>query len=302
MRMTSIVLALALTLGGPTMALAAPASADAEALITKGVELRRKGMHAEAYEAFQKAHAADPSPRTLGQLGLAEQTLKKWVDSELHLTQALASPDFPWVGRNRKPLEQALAAVRAHVGEIQVTGPRGAKVRVDDRDVGTLPLTNAVRVAEGTTTVRVELEEHLPFERTLNVPGGGTLTLDANLPPLKPALAEPLVPLGVAPVGADQPERNAKMKRIAGWSLLGASAAAIGTGIAFLVVDNDETCTKSTPNAICPRLYDTKVQGWIAVGAGVAAGAAGGFLLWKSSRTEVALTVLPNALVATGRF
>jgi hypothetical protein len=300
--MTSIVLSFALTLGGSTIAVAAPAPADAEALISKGVELRRKGMHAEAYEAFQKAHLADPSPRTLGQLGLAEQTLKKWVDSELHLTQALASPDFPWVARNRKPLEQALAAVKTHVGEVHVNGPRGARVRFDERDVGTLPLTNPVRVAEGTTTIRVELEAHQPFERTLNVPGGGALTLDANLTPLKPAVAEPLVPTGLSPIGADQPERNAKMKRIAGWSLLGVSAAAIGTGIAFLVVDNDETCTKSSPNAICPRLYDTKLQGWIAVGAGVAAGAAGGFMLWKSSRTEVALTVLPNALVATGRF
>jgi hypothetical protein len=54
---------------------AAPARADAaevEALIAKGNELRRAGTPGPALPYFQKAYELARTPRTAGQLGLAE--------------------------------------------------------------------------------------------------------------------------------------------------------------------------------------------------------------------------------------
>lgn len=304
MRTTAALLTLALSMPPGLVASAAtPTAAESERYLTKGVELRRQKRHAESLDAFRKAHELDPSPRTLAQIGLAEQSLKRWVDAELHLTQALASSEYPWIAKNRQPLEQALSAVKSHVGQLAVVGPRGARVIVGEADSGTLPLANPVHVSEGPTSVRVQLDGYVPFERNLSVPGGGSLTIEATLAPLAPA--EPAVGAAPAPAALsfdrDQPA-SGQTSRIVGWSLLGVSAAAIAAGVTFLVLDGKETCSKPSPDARCPRLYDTKLEGWVALGAGVAAGAAGGLFLYRSQRGDVALSLTPSALLATGRF
>ena len=62
---------------------------SAEEHLTRGVELRRQGQTEQALAEFQRAHAASPSGRTLAQMGLAEQALKRWADAEKHLAEAL---------------------------------------------------------------------------------------------------------------------------------------------------------------------------------------------------------------------
>lgn len=64
----------------------------ADALISKGLELRREGRALDAINLFQKAVAIAPSPRSFGQLGLAESAVEHWSDAEEHLNAALASP------------------------------------------------------------------------------------------------------------------------------------------------------------------------------------------------------------------
>jgi hypothetical protein len=49
-------------------------------------------------------------------------------------------------------------------------------------------------------------------------------------------------------------------------------------------------------------VYDTKTRGWIAIGAGAAAGIAGGIVLWKGRATDVQVGMGPGTLNAFGRF
>src|SRR5450432_1161850 len=101
------------------VAAAAPVD-PAEATIEEGVKLRTEGKHVEALELFKKAHAEHPSARTLAQIGLAEGSLRRWVEAEGHLASALAAHDTPWIEnrRNREALEQALGAIRGHIGTV----------------------------------------------------------------------------------------------------------------------------------------------------------------------------------------
>src|SRR6476469_8881418 len=88
----------------------APAQADAaevEALIAKGNELRRAEMPGPALPYFQKAYDLARTPRTTGQLGLAELAAGYPVEAADHLTTALESPNDPSIIKYRKILTEA---------------------------------------------------------------------------------------------------------------------------------------------------------------------------------------------------
>src|SRR5687767_11306624 len=72
-----------------------PLPAQVEELIRQGNELRRDGKDHAAVGLFQKAYDLQRSPRTAGQLGLAESALGYWMAAERHLGEALAAPRHP---------------------------------------------------------------------------------------------------------------------------------------------------------------------------------------------------------------
>src|SRR5436189_2875503 len=98
----------------------APAHAEAaevEALIAKGNELRRAGTPGPALPYFQKAYELARTPRTTGQLGLAELAAGYPVEAEEHLATALQSPNDSSIIKYRKMLTDALAIARSPTGE-----------------------------------------------------------------------------------------------------------------------------------------------------------------------------------------
>jgi hypothetical protein len=278
--------------------LAAPGD-PAEPLIEEGVKLRVEGKHAEALEVFTKAHALSPSARTLAQIGLAEGSLRRWLDAEAHLAAALDAHDTPWIEnrRNREALEQGLASVRRHIGRLIVLGPEGTEVSVAGKVVGRLPLATAVRLPEGETRIDGKASERRPAQARVTVVGGSESTVILDLPVVLPP-----VPI----LEADLPGENAsgarsRWKTWTGASLLGVSAAALATGIVWLAIDGRPECSPPA-GATCYWVRDTKTQGWIAVGTGVALGVAGGVLLWQGRSTEAHLVAGPGVVGAAGTF
>ena len=216
-----------------------------------------------------------------------------------HLASALAAHDSPWIEnrRNREALEQALAAIRGLIGTVIVVGPAGAVVSVDGTVVGRLPLAAPVRVPEGSVRVRGTALGHKPAEVDAAVAGGAetTVTLDLGVPIPPPFPAAPIID------DEPPPASPARWKAWTGGSLLVASAAALIAGGVGLGIDNNGTCS-APAGARCEHLYDTKAQGWIALGVGVAAGVGGGVLLWQGTRSETRLSLSPGLLQLAGRF
>ena len=95
-----------------------------------GLEMRRRGDDRGALGEFQKSYRTAPLPRTLAQIGMAEQALGRWVDAEAHLTEAMKSTTNPWIVKNRELLEQSLSNVAGHLGSIAVDGPKGATLEI----------------------------------------------------------------------------------------------------------------------------------------------------------------------------
>ena len=101
-------------LGGEARA----AADDEEALIRRGVELRKRGDDRAALQELQRAYQVAKSPRAAAQLGFAEQALAMWPQAETHVSESLRARDDPWIHeephRHRGGAADDPGARRAH--------------------------------------------------------------------------------------------------------------------------------------------------------------------------------------------
>jgi hypothetical protein len=162
-------------------ALAAPEPASgamskhdqAEALVRDGIQLRRLGDDQAAVRELQKAYDLERSPRVAAQFGLAEQAIGRWADAAVHVGEALRSSADPWIAKNRKQLEPALALIKTHIGRIEVVGePQGAALFVNGRAAGHIPTPEAILVNAGAVDVEVRAEGYARTARSLQIGGG----------------------------------------------------------------------------------------------------------------------------------
>jgi hypothetical protein len=190
------------------MPAAAADTAEVEALIRQGVELRQQGRDERALPLFQKAHDLAPTPRTAGQLGLAEMATGYWLDAEKHLAKALENPEHPWVAKNLKSLIDALAETRANIGELVVEGsPPGATIAVEGKPVGVLPLPGPIRLAKGKVDVDASAPGYVHNTQSIDVPGGSQQRVTVALEKVAVAVA-PLTraepPLATTPAHGEE--------------------------------------------------------------------------------------------------
>jgi hypothetical protein len=242
---------------------------DADALIKRGVELRRAGKDEAALEQFRRAYDVTPSPRALAQMGLAEQALGRWVDGEAHLVKALEAAQDPWIGKYRETLQSSRGEIARHLGWLLVTGgPSGAQLRLDGRLAGTLPLDRPLRLPAATITLDAIADGHVLATRTVTVQPGETANEDLR-PPAASATAPPAVPraAGLAASGGSPTDLTASPKRATGdhrtlaWISTGTAVAAAITGGALLYLGNRDAseynsrkdCT--TTNTACDDLH-----------------------------------------------
>jgi hypothetical protein len=180
------------------------ADEDAEALIRRGVGLRREHRDAEALAVFQEAYALQPSPRARAQIALAEQSVGRWVAAEADLQAAMAADD-PWIARNREPLERALAVVAAHLAWLTVTSNApAARVALGGAPLATLPMAAPVRIVAGEASLRVEADGYLPAEQAIRVEPSESARVSIDLssvpaPVARAAIEPPIPPRPAAP-------------------------------------------------------------------------------------------------------
>jgi hypothetical protein len=128
----------------------------------------------------------------LAQIGFAEQALGRWVDAEVHLTQALSDVTQAWIRKNGSVLRKALEEIQRHIGSMEVMGPPGAEVRVNGQVVGMLPFEKPVRLPIGTLNVELRKEGFLPTTRPVSI-GPGLLTREnIDLPAAPSAPIQPV--------------------------------------------------------------------------------------------------------------
>jgi hypothetical protein len=280
----------------PTAAAPPPESPDA--LIDRGLNLRRRGKPADALELFERANSLAPSARALAQMGLAEISLHRWMDADAHITAALARHDSEWIenSKTRETLEQALLEVGRHLGHLRFEGTDGAEITIAGKVIGRLPLTTSVVVEPGVIRIHAAAPGHEPGDFTATVAAGEEVVAKAELVPI------PIVPLPATPVAPLSLPPRPRWAAWTGTALVGAGVAAAAAGIVWLAIDGNGTCDPA-PAGACQRRYDTSLQGWLAVGAGaVLVGAGVGILVWRGHHERLSLRLGPSSFAAAATF
>jgi hypothetical protein len=206
---------------------------SAEALIHRGVELRKKGRDGDALELFRKAFDLGGSSKAEAQMGLAEQALGEWAHASTHLKEALAGSD-PWITPHRATLDEALAVVRQHLGSLVLSGGvDGAELALDGERLGVLPWHGPIELEPGEHRLEVTRQGYQPFAARPIVSAGKVVEVRIALQSAAPVAVAPAIsPVVEATRPAPSPPRSRKGL----WIGVGVGAAvvvivAVGLGV-----------------------------------------------------------------------
>src|SRR5919205_1264432 len=97
-RLAPLLVALAVLLGPltrPAPSQAAPPD-ERRALMQQASQQRKAGNDLEALALYKRAHALAATPESFAQLGTTEFSLNRFLDAEVHLTEALRAGQDPW--------------------------------------------------------------------------------------------------------------------------------------------------------------------------------------------------------------
>lgn len=172
----------------PTPPSTSGSSAEAQALELnrQGVTLLDAGDTERALDYFLRSRAVLPSTKNtanaaicLQRLGRYDEALELYEEVLVRFADGLDEED-------RAVISPAMAALRKKVGNVAVSSNvADARVVVDTRERGKLPLPAPVRVLAGRHVVRVMKSGYETFEKTIDVAAEQNITVDAVLQPLK---------------------------------------------------------------------------------------------------------------------
>src|SRR5688572_9113939 len=131
--------------------------AETEALLRRGIQLRREGADEAALAIFLEAEAQSPdSVRVLLHVATAAQAAGKWLMADEYLRKAAQHESDPYYQRYRSEIEEVRAATAQRVGQFRAVGePEGAEVTLNGEVVGSLPMDLPKSVEAGTYVLEV---------------------------------------------------------------------------------------------------------------------------------------------------
>lgn len=147
------------TLSLPALAEDDPATTQARARFKEGVDYYDKGQFESARLAFQQAYMLKKHPAVLLNLAQSDAKSNHPLEAAKFFQQFLreATSATP---QQRKDAEKGLAEVRSKLGMIDVLGPPGVEVTLDDKDrIGTTPIADPIDVEPGPHTLKSPAEQ-----------------------------------------------------------------------------------------------------------------------------------------------
>lgn len=151
---------------------------DADALMDQD-------KYADALALYAKAHEMSGDPALLYNMGRALEAMGEYPDAldKLEQFEREASPAL----RAKVPaLKELLVDLRSRIATLVVrTNAPNARLFVREKNVGAIDpdQETRVRTRSGTATIEVVAEGYEPFEKTLDLPGGSSIDIDAQLVP-----------------------------------------------------------------------------------------------------------------------
>ncbi len=134
-----------------------------------------RGDYVLAIDAFRRCMDTEPTAGSMAQMASALNAVGRY-DEALHWYEKVTA-DFPNASDDLKKKVQAeIKDLSAKVGSIAVEGEviAGARLWIDQLEIGELPLRNSVRIAVGKHEVRAVKPGFPPIVTSVNVAPGKT--------------------------------------------------------------------------------------------------------------------------------
>jgi hypothetical protein len=170
----------------PMSAWAGPPAADAGELRRRGNDAMAAFKPGEALDDYKQAYELTRDPALLYNMARALEVLEDYPEALARYEDfaRLASPDL----RARVPkLDELITSLRARVTRLLVTcNVPGARVIFREKTVGQTAGAHeslVVPVASGKGVIEVEADGYITFERSLDLPGGGSIGVDVEMVP-----------------------------------------------------------------------------------------------------------------------
>ena len=283
--------------GAATPAAAAPpapvAATEYDALVLRALAAYDAGRWDEARDLFERAHAIDPTARTLRTIGMSAFNQADYVGALQHLEAALVDPRRPLTDEQRAHVLGLIDRASRQVGRYRVRlSPSSASLLVDGAAPALLSEDEFVLVP-GRHVLRATALGHRPLERTLEVHGQEREKLELALEPEgSPSATQSSSSTGAAgsdaaALTADTHDGSSRTTlAIVSFSIGGAALLASGITLALALSDKAEL-DDGCPDRICPpKLEDTRsryqtlrIVSPVALGVGVIGAAIGTVLL-----------------------
>jgi hypothetical protein len=233
---------------------AAEESAETEALLRKGIQLRREGADEAALAVFLEAQAQSPdSVRVLLHVATAAQAASKWLMADEYLRKAAEHSDDPYYQRYRTEIEEVRAATAQRVGQFRAVGePEGAQVILNGQVVGTLPMETPKTLEAGTYVLEVTKPGYYRLRRPISVPGSVLTRETVALNERAPGAPDDV---GASGGGVGVDTRSGKpptwwSQPWVSWTLLGVGVAGGATsGIGFYL--REQAADKYNDESLC---------------------------------------------------
>jgi tetratricopeptide (TPR) repeat protein len=157
-----------------------PGGPGSEDPVARGKALKADGdraigemRYSDALTAYDAAYAASPTFEVLFNRGRAYQFLGRYPEAYEDFTR-FAREAPPDVKAKVPGIDKIIEEVRAKVAFLTVRSKvSGASVQLGDRVIGTTPLSPRIGVNAGLVILKATAPGHEPFERSLELQGGG---------------------------------------------------------------------------------------------------------------------------------
>lgn len=210
-------------------------------LLKQGVEAFTQGQWQEAREAFERAHAIDPTARTYRGLALCDFELGNYARSARLLEAALRDPRRPLTPELRVQVLRTLERALRDAGRVHLVVPEDVTELRVDGNLESLPEGGMLLLDPGPHTLELVHEGREPIIRQLEVQNGASqnLIIASVSTRQEPDALQPTAAEAPAPALALQPTAAEATPRIWSWVALGLTGA-VGAGTLALAVATRE--------------------------------------------------------------
>lgn len=246
-------------------------------MIEEALQAYEAGRYAEARSMFKRAHALNPTARTLRGIGMCSFNLGDYVDAVFELEQAVVDARKPLTDEQQAHTRELIVRANARVGRFRLRLTPAEAVLLVDGNQPVLVDGNELLVEAGTHEIEARAPGYLMAHSTLRVEGGDrtTLVFHLNRDEYAVAASQSILtgpgvggPAGGQPAmagaGAAAPssDRGGTWARPVGYVSLGLGAASlIGFAVTGALALTDENKLEDRcPNGLCSDMYRSTVE------------------------------------------